>query len=102
MIALRGTYTVKPEYVTTNQKNIAALMDHLHDHPIEGLWHKAFLLEDGQSFMHLNIAKDQATLDKISEVDAYRNFRTQLGASGPVAAPKLKNLSPVGELKHFF
>lgn len=102
MMALSVNYTVQPGYVATNQKNIAALMDSLHAHPIEGLWHKAFLLDDGQSFMHLNIAKDQETLDKLSEVEAYREFRAQLGASEPVAHPKLKNLSPVGELKHFF
>lgn len=102
MHAVKVTYTVKSEYVETNQQNITAVMDALRDNPIEGMWYKSFLLEDGQSFMHINIAKDKETADKLMDVEAFTTFRQQLKQSEPVAPPKVESITPVGDLTHFF
>lgn len=102
MKAVRVIYTVKPEYVETNQKNITAVMDYLRDNPIEGMWYKSFLLEDGQTFMHINISKDEETLGKLGEVELFNEFRRQLKESEPLVPPKSENISPVGNDSHFF
>ena len=97
MVAVKVTYTVKPDYVATNQENITKVMDYLNENPIDGMWYKAFLLEDGVSFMHINIARDEATQSKIGEVELFQEFQTQLKASGPVSPPSVENISPVGD-----
>jgi hypothetical protein len=102
MKAVKVTYTVKPEFVQTNQNNITKVMDYLKNNPIEGMWYKAFLMEDGQSFMHINIAKDESTLQKLLSVSVFNDFRTQLKDSGPLAPPSQSPLDPIGDSQHFF
>lgn len=96
MKAVKVEYTVKPEYVSTNQENITKVMEFLKSNPIEGMFYKAFLMDDGQSFMHINIAKDQKTMDKLMDVELFNEFRKQLKGSGPINAPKQTNLEKVG------
>lgn len=102
MQAVRVTYTVKPEYVATNQANITKVMDYLKENPIEGMWYKSFLLEDGVSFMHINIARDEETMGKLQEVELFTEFQKQLRASEPVSPPNPESISPVGDASHFF
>lgn len=92
MKAVKVQYTVKPEYVETNKKNIKAVMDQLEKNPIEGMWYKAFLLEDGQSFMHINISDSQEKMDRINDVAEFNNFRKELKESNPVSPPKLEEI----------
>ncbi|MBT5856456.1 hypothetical protein HOH87_07490 [bacterium] len=95
MKAVKVTYTVKPEYVSTNQQNIKAVMDYLEANPIEGMDYNAYLLEDGQSFMHINVAKDEATMNQLLSVDAFNAFRMALKASEPVSPPKSEVLDKI-------
>lgn len=95
MKAVRVKYTVKPEYVETNKANIRKVMDALKSNPIEGMQYASFTLDDGETFVHINMAEDQATLDKLQEVEAFNEFRTQLKASGPVSPPQSENLNLV-------
>lgn len=95
MKAVRVQYTVKPEYVDTNKTNIQKVMDHLKTNPIEGMQYASFVLDDGQTFVHINMAKDQATMDKLQEVDVFNDFRMQLKASGPISPPQSENLNLV-------
>jgi hypothetical protein len=95
MKAVRVQYTVKPEYVETNKENIKAVMNHLEDNPIVGMWYKAFLLEDGQSFMHVNICDSEETMGKLSEVEPFNKFRMELKASGPIAPPKSETITMI-------
>ncbi len=93
MKAIKVQYTTKPEYVETNKKNIKAVMDELERNPIAGMWYKAFLLEDGQTFMHLNISKDEETMSKLNDVEQFTNFRKELKASQPPSPPKSEKLT---------
>jgi hypothetical protein len=92
MKSVRVQYTVKKEYVETNKKNIRAVMNHLKNSPTEGMWYRAFLLEDGQSFMHINICTTEEIMNKLNEVDLFMKFRNELKASGPVSPPKSENI----------
>lgn len=95
MKAVRVQYTVKPEYVETNKKNIQAVMKHLEDNPIAGMWYRAFLLEDGQSFMHVNICDNEEIMGKLNDVELFTKFRMELKASGPLSPPKSESITMV-------
>ena len=96
MKTVKVTYRVKPEYVEQNKKNIHAVMDYLKDNPIEGMYYSSYQLDDEESFMHINIAQDEATMNKLNDVEAFTVFRMQLKASEPVEPPNAKDIALVG------
>ena len=97
MKAVKVQYTVKPEYVDQNKANIQRVMDALKAHPIEGMLYSSYTLdEDGQTFVHINIARDGATLSKLNEVAEFQVFRSALKGSQPVSPPHRTDLNLVG------
>ena len=96
MKIVRVQYTVKPEFVAQNRANIEAVMSDLKRNPIEGMRYSCFLLPDGGSFMHLNIARDQTAIDELTGREPFKEFQKQLKASGPVSPPKPEDLTLVG------
>lgn len=95
MKAVKVQYTVKPEYVESNKANIQKVMTHLKAHPISGMQYASFLLDDGQTFVHINMAEDQETLNKLQEVEAFNEFRSALKASEPISPPTSESLNLV-------
>jgi len=95
MKAVRVKYTVKPEYVEQNKANIRKVMETLRANPIEGMQYASFTLDDGQTFVHINMAKDDETMSKLQEVEVFNEFRMALKASGPVSPPESQNLNLV-------
>lgn len=95
MKAVRVKYTVKPEYVETNKENIRKVMEVLKRNPIKKMQYASFLLDDGQTFIHINMAEDQATLDKLQELEEFGQFRMALKASEPISPPQSENLNLV-------
>ncbi len=93
MKAVRVQYTVKPEYVETNKANIRKVMDKLKENPISGMQYASFTLDDGQTFVHINMAEDQDTLNKLQEVEEFNQFRAALKASEPISPPQSENLN---------
>lgn len=82
-------YKVQPEYVDQNKKNIALVMEYLKDNPIAPtFWYWVTQNEDKQAFEHYCIADSKATIEKLFEIPAFNNFRTQLAASNPIEEPK--------------
>jgi len=96
MKAVRVQYTVKREYVEQNKKNIKAVMDALKANPIDGMYYSSYQLADGVSFMHVNFAKDDSTMSKLNDVQAFNDFRMALKASGPVSPPNGEDITLVG------
>lgn len=96
MKAVRVHYKVHAEYTEQIKRNIQDVMDALKANPIKGMYYSTYQLEDGDSFMHLNVAEDDETMSKLNEVDAFKNFRTQLKASGPLSPPKAEKIELVG------
>lgn len=95
MKAVRVQYTVKPEYVEQNKTNIRKVMESLRANPIKGMQYTSFMLDDGQTFVHINMAKDEETMNKLQKVAVFDEFRMALKASGPVSPPKSENLNLV-------
>ncbi len=96
MKTVRVQYTVQQAFVEQNKKNIQAVMDVLKENPIEGMYYSSYQLADGNSFMHVNMAKDDETMSKLNEVETFTRFRMQLKASNPTNPPKAEVLSLVG------
>ena len=96
MKAVKVEYTVKPEFVEQNKANIQKVMNAIKANPIEGMQYSSFILDDGQSFVHINMAKDEASMSKLNEVDEFTAFRMALKASDPISPPKSFSLNLVG------
>ncbi|MDA3954785.1 MAG: hypothetical protein PF485_14140 [Bacteroidales bacterium] len=93
MKAIKVTYVVKPEYVEQNKANIQKVMDWLIANPIEGMMYSSYILNDGQTFVHFNVAKDETTFNKLEEVQFFNDFRKALKESEPISSPKSENLN---------
>ena len=96
MKLIRVQYRVKPEYVEQNKANIQRVMDAIKANPIEGMQYASFTLEDGQTFVHINMAKDDETMSKLNDVTEFTEFRMALKSSQPVSPPKSEALNLVG------
>jgi len=92
MKAVRVKYTVKSEYIEQNKANIKAVMDALRANPIEGMHYSTHQLDDSNTFIHINMAKDAETMAKLNDIEAFKNFRMGLKASDPVSPPESQNL----------
>ena len=95
MKAVKVQYTVKPEYVEQNKINIKKVMDRLKEQPIQGMMYSTYTIEEGNTFVHINMAKDQETLSKLNDVEEFGDFRKALKESGPLSPPKQTDLEPV-------
>ncbi len=95
MKAIKVQYKVKQEYVDQNKANIKKVMDKLKSNPIDGMMYSSYTMEDGQTFVHINICKDQETMDKLGDVQEFNEFRKALKESQPIQAPESTNLELV-------
>ncbi len=96
MKAVQVQYTVQPEYVEKNKDNIQKVMEALKANPIAGMLYSSYILDDEQTFVHINIAKDSETMSKLNDLPEFKEFRMGLKASNPVSPPKPTNLNSVG------
>ena len=95
MKAVKVEYTVRPEFLEQNKANIKKVMGHIKMNPIDGMLYSTFTKEDGLTFVHINISKDQKTLDKINEVQEFIEFKRALKESNPIESPKSTKLDLV-------
>ncbi len=96
MQAVKVQNTVKSDYIDQNKKNINAVMNFLKENPIEGMYYACYQLEDNNSFMHVNVARNQEIMSKLSDVEAFKFFRESLKASNPIKPPTAEKLDFVG------
>jgi quinol monooxygenase YgiN len=96
MKAVKVQYTVKPEFIEQNKRNIEKVMAKLRENPIDGMLYSSFTDEtDPSTFIHINIARDASAFSKLNELGEFNAFRVALKESGPVSPPKQSNLNPV-------
>ncbi len=95
MKAVQVRYTVKSDYVEQNKANIRKVMDALVANPIEGMLYSTYTVDGGETFVHINIARDGETLSKLNDVQEFKDFRMALKASGPISPPNQTELIPV-------
>ena len=95
MKAVKVQYKVKREYVSQNKVNIKKVMDKLKSDPIEGMLYSSYTMDDGQTFVHINISKDAETMNKLNDLQEFNEFRKSLKESVPIEPPKSTNLELV-------
>ena len=93
MKAVKVQYTVKTEYVDENKKNIKKVMDVLNANPIKGMQYSSYTDDENpNTFIHINMAKDDETMSKLNDIKEFADFRMALKASQPVSPPKQTTL----------
>lgn len=96
MKAVKVEYTVRPEFVEENKRNIQRVMDALKANPIQGMKYSTYTdAENPTTFIHINFANDAETMGKLSELQEFTEFRMALKASQPISPPKQTKLDLV-------
>jgi len=96
MNSVKVQYTVKADYVETNKKNIARVMDDLREINSPDIKYTAFLLDDGKTFVHFVMRANEEAAGILSNLEAFKDFQQQLRNSEPESPPKAENLMLVG------
>ena len=102
MKAVKVQYTVKEDYVETNQRNIEQVMSELKALNNPGIKYSSFLLNDGKTFVHFGMYTDEETMSIVSNLDSFKKFRQQLKESQPEVPPKADDLDLVASAYEIF
>ena len=91
MKAVKVEYTVRPDFVETNKANVKKVMDKLQAMENTGLHYSTHIKEDGKSFVHLAIMRDEAAGQVLPNLEEFSQFRAALktGVEVPPAAEEL-------------
>lgn len=102
MKVVRVQYTTRPEFVVTNQSNIAAIVEELKtlNHP--GIKYTAWLLPDGKTFMHFDQLENEEAHQVLQSLASFHKFATELEASDLEVEPKLELLTLVASTESYF
>ncbi len=96
MEAVKVQYTVRPEFVDENTSNIRRVMDALRSNPVEGMKYVSFTLEDGQTFVHINISQSAKAKSALQAMPDFQAFQSALKASKPMSPPNVESMELVG------
>ena len=102
MKTVRVQYKVKPEYAETNKSNIARVMSDLRNLNDSGIRYSTFLYEDGVTFMHFAMFKDDNGQKMLNDLESFKKFTASLKASGLLEPPKAENLFLVDSCYNIF
>jgi hypothetical protein len=102
MKAVKVQYTVKDEYVEMNKINIQKVMDELAEINNPGVRYSAFVLNDGNTFVHFAMYPDEETMSIVNNLETFISFRQQLKESQPEIPPKAEDLNLVASAFDIF
>jgi hypothetical protein len=102
MKVIRVTYITKAEYADHNQQNIKAVMADLQENKIPGLFYFASIGEDGKSFMHTAVYQNDEARKVLNERPLFKQFVSELKASGPESGPQQEIFDMVGSSMDIF
>jgi L-rhamnose mutarotase len=94
-------YTVKEDYVETNKANIKAVMAELRSLGDKGIKYSVFIKEDGKSFVHFVVFRDEEASNVIPNLESFKKFREQL-QTGAVVKPVAEELDFIDSHFEFF
>ena len=81
------SYTVRPEFVEQNKANILKVSKALESRPIDGITYASFMLDDGKTFVHLNLFRSLSEQAAFQALKEYKAFTKALRQSQPVTPP---------------
>ena len=95
MKAVRVQYTVQRDFAEQNKSNIQKVMNAIRANPVPGMQYASFVLADGVTFVHINMASDSDTMDELNKVKEFQDFQAALKASDPISPPDVQPLNLV-------
>ncbi len=102
MKAVYVRYQVDPSFAETNAENIRKVMQALQESGSDGIRYQSFREDDGVTFVHFGMYRDQAAIDELTESPSFQAFQSALKASKPVQPPVAHWLDVVGSSYEVF
>jgi hypothetical protein len=96
MIVVTVSYTVKPEFVETNKKNISTFLDEFRKLNPSDFRYNVYLRDDGVTFVHTSTYRNEEIQRKILNVESFKSFQKERDESGIGNTHKVEILSYVG------
>ncbi len=95
MKAVKVQYKTTQEFAEANKANISKVMAELREINNTGIKYSVFISDDGQSFLHFALFRDDDAQKRLNELGSFKQFAAELKASGPVEPPKPETLNLV-------
>ena len=102
MKAVYVRYQVDPSFAETNAENIRKVMEELRESGSDGIRYQSFREDDGVTFVHFGMYRDQASIDALTARPSFQAFQSALKASKPVQPPAAHWLDVVGSSYEVF
>jgi hypothetical protein len=90
----RVQYTIQPDFVEQNKKNIEAVMSELRTINNPGFKYASYVLDDGKTFMHLVHYSSAESEYLPGSLETFKHFQSQLNGHFEVP-PKAESLELV-------
>ncbi|MBL8015949.1 MAG: hypothetical protein JNK43_01660 [Ignavibacteria bacterium] len=102
MKAVKVQYKTTQEFAEANKANISKVMAELREINIAGIKYSVFISDDGLSFMHFAMFRNDDDQKKLNELGSFKQFAAELKASGPVEPPKPETVNLVNSSYDIF
>ncbi|MDF2932710.1 MAG: hypothetical protein K0R36_2041 [Chryseobacterium sp.] len=95
MINIIVTYTVKPEFVSENKKNIQKFLNDFKTLDQTKFEYKVFVKEDGVTFVHFSNYENEEVQNEVLNITSFKEFQKLRDESGLNDSHKVEFLQPV-------
>ncbi len=95
MINIIVTYTVKPEFVSENKKNIQKFLNDFKTLDQTKFEYKVFVKEDGVTFVHFSNYENEEVQNEALNITSFKEFQKLRDESGLNDSHKVEFLQPV-------
>ncbi|NQX54154.1 hypothetical protein [Pedobacter panaciterrae] len=77
MKIVKVTYTVKAEFAKKNQENVNEFITDLRNIKDSGIRYSSYLAEDGKTFTHISIHKNEAAQQNLFNLESFKSFQKE-------------------------
>lgn len=95
MINVIVSYTVNPEFVSTNKANIQTFLDDFKNLDQSTFEYKVYLKEDGVTFVHYSNYRNEEVQHEVLNVPSFKGFQRLRDESGLNGSHKVEILQPI-------
>ena len=96
MISVKVSYTVKPDFVAQNKKNIGIFLADLRKLTSINFLYNVFLEDDGLTFLHVSMYENEEVQQTLMSVPSFKNFQKERDESGLNNSHQLAHIQLIG------
>ena len=96
MINVIVTYTIKPEFVSENKRNIQKFLNDFKTLDQTKFEYKVFVKEDGVTFVHFSNYENEEVQNMVLNIPSFKEFQKLRDESGLNDSHKVETLQSVG------